>query len=161
MDGESMFKRGVTGLNRVFLWGASLVLLATMLLAVVNMILRPLKMPIQGTYEIMGLGGALMAALAAGGSQQSRIHIAVDILFMHSPGKIKRMLSTLSDVVGGGFFCVAAWQIVRYGMKLSASGEMSETLGVAFYPVVYVVALGLGSMGVTLLFQAILGSEAK
>jgi TRAP-type C4-dicarboxylate transport system permease small subunit len=156
-----MIKRGVTGLNRIFLWGASTAMVATMLLAVANMILRPFRMPIQGTYAMMGLGGALMVILAAGASQQSRIHIAVDILFMHFPKKLKWILGTLSDVASGAFFCLAAWQMVKYGMRLSASGEISETLGVAVYPVVYVVGLGLGGMGATLFCQAFLGMESK
>jgi TRAP-type C4-dicarboxylate transport system permease small subunit len=156
-----MVRRGVTGLNKIFLWGASSVLFAMMLMAVANMILRPLKMPIQGTFELMGLGGALIVVLAAGAAQQSRIHIAVDILFMYFPNKLQWLLSTLSDVVCGGFFCLAAWQMGKYGMKLSTTGEISETLGVAVYPVVYVVALGLGGIGVTLFSQAFQSGEAK
>jgi TRAP-type C4-dicarboxylate transport system permease small subunit len=164
MEHGSMLKRGATRLTRVFLWGASSALLGTMLLAVENMILKPFRMPFQGKFEIMVLGGALMMVLTAGASQQSRIHIAVDILFMrfpmHSPTKLRWILSTLSDVAFGLLFFVVAWQAVNYGMRLSSFGEISETLWVAIYPMVNFVSIGLWGIGMTL-SQAFLGRESS
>ncbi len=153
-----MIKRGVKGvtlLNNALLWAASGVLLATMLMAVANMVLRPLKMPIQGTFELLGLGGALIVAFAAGSSQQARIHIAVDILFDRFPRRLRRVLHALGDLAGGALFAIAAWQMGRFGLTLRATGEISETLGGPVYPVVFAVALGLGAIALTMLLHAV------
>jgi len=46
-------------LNRWMLRAASATLLLTMGIAVANMVLRPLGRPVQGSFELMGFGGAL------------------------------------------------------------------------------------------------------
>jgi TRAP-type C4-dicarboxylate transport system permease small subunit len=147
--------RVVGGINRLFMWGACVVLVVTMVIAVINMIGRPLKMPIQGSFELMGLGGALIVALTLGYSQESRTHIAVDILFNYLPPRLKDIFITIGDLVCSAFFGVAAWQMVRFGRKLYTTGEFSETLGLPTYPVVFAVAAGLAGLALTQLVTVV------
>jgi TRAP-type C4-dicarboxylate transport system permease small subunit len=141
--------RIVDWLNRALMWGACAVLLVTMVMAVINMIGRPLKMPIQGSFELMGLGGALIVALSLGYSQESRTHISVDILFDTFPPRLKAVCIATGDLVCSAFFGIAAWQMVRFGRKLYATGEVSETLGLPVYSVVFAVAAGLAGLALT------------
>jgi TRAP-type C4-dicarboxylate transport system permease small subunit len=138
--------KGVSRLNRVLIWMACIVLLATMLMAVANMIMRPFKIPIQGSFELMGLGGALVAALTLGSSQEEKRHIAVDILFNMFPEKIQKIFIGTGDLVLGFFFSMATWQMIRYGLRLKRTGEVSDTLGIATYPIVFVLAIGLAAL---------------
>ena len=137
--------------NRTLMWGACVVLLVTMVMAVVNMVGRPLKMPIQGSFELMGLGGALIVALTLGYSQESRTHISVDILFKTFPARLKAVCIATGDLLCSAFFGIAAWQMGRFGLKLYTTGEVSETLGLPVYPVVFAVAAGLAGLALTLL----------
>ena len=135
--------------NRILMWGACGVLLITMVMAVINMIGRPLKMPVQGSFELMGLGGALIVALTLGYSQESRTHISVDILFNTFPARLKTFCIAVGDLLCSAFFGIAAWQMARFGLKLYTTGEVSETLGLPVYPVVFAVAAGLAGLALT------------
>lgn len=141
--------RAVGRINRVFMWGACVVLFATMVMAVFNMIGRPLKVPVQGSFELMGLGGALIVALTLGYSQESRTHISVDILFNAFPARLKTICIAVGDLLCAAFFGIAAWQMARFGLKIYTTGEVSETLGLPVYAVVFLVAAGLAALALT------------
>src|SRR5690606_5303295 len=133
----------------VLMWAAGVVLVATMVMAVINMIGRPLKMPIAGSFELMGLGGALIVALTLGYSQERRTHIAVDILFNYLPARLSHIFIAAGDLVRSAVFGMAAWQMVRFGRQLYTTGDVSETLGLPVYPVVCAVAAGLAGLALT------------
>jgi hypothetical protein len=57
----------------------------------------------------------------------------------------------LSLVLGMAFFFVAAWQVGAYANTLRLSGEVSETLRIAYYPFTYGVAAACGLMTFTLI----------
>jgi TRAP-type C4-dicarboxylate transport system permease small subunit len=141
--------RVVGWFNRILMWGACFVLFATMVMAVVNMIGRPLKVPVQGSFELMGLGGSLIVALTLGYSQESRIHISVDILFNTFSARLKTIFIAVGDLLCSAFFGIAAWQMARFGLKLYTTGEVSETLGLPVYPIVFAVAAGLAGLALT------------
>lgn len=146
-------------LNRFLMWGACVVLLLTMVMAVVNMVGRPLKVPVQGSFELMGLGGALIVALTLGYSQESRTHISVDILFNTFPPRLKAVCIATGDLVCSVFFGIAAWQMGRFGFKLYTTGEVSETLGLPVYPVVFAVAAGLAGLALTQLVTVLVAKR--
>ena len=151
--------RIVGSLNRILMWGACVVLLLTMVMAVVNMIGRPLKVPVQGSFELMGLGGALIVALTLGYSQESRTHISVDILFNTFPPRLKAVCIATGDLVCSAFFGIAAWQMARFGFKIYTTGEVSETLGLPVYPVVFAVAAGLAGLALTQLVAVLVAKR--
>ncbi len=147
-------QRAVQALNRVMLWAGSVVLLGTMGIAVANMVLRPLRMPIQGSFELLGFGGALIAAFALGPAQERRNHIAVDILFERFPAGVQRVCEGISHLACAVFFGLVGYRLVLLGFELRRAGELSETLQVAFYPVVWLTALGTAVLVLTLLLDA-------
>ena len=147
--------RVVGWINRTFMGVACVVLLATMVMAVINMIGRPLKIPVAGSFELMGLGGALIVALTLGYSQERRTHIAVDILFNYFPPRLQHLFIATGDLVCAAFFGIAAWQMARFGRKLYITGEISETLGLPVYPVVFAVAAGLAGLALTQLVTVV------
>ena len=44
--------------------------------------------------------------------------------------------------LGGALFALISWQSVIYGMDCQASGEVSMTLQLPLYPVIYGIAFG-------------------
>ncbi|MFU8858556.1 MAG: TRAP transporter small permease [Deferrisomatales bacterium] len=130
-------------LNRWMLRAASAALLATMAIAVLNMVLRPMGRPVQGSFELMGFGGAVIAAFALGYTQERRNHISVDLLFEHLGPRLQRVLDAVSHLACSVFFGLAGYRLARLGVDLMRTGELSETLRVAFYPIVFCVALGV------------------
>ncbi|MFP4391510.1 MAG: TRAP transporter small permease subunit [Desulfohalobiaceae bacterium] len=149
-----MLARLVIWLNRIYLILAGGVLLGLMLLASANMLLRFFGQPLQGTYELLGFGGAFVAAAALGSTQLKKGHIQVDILpvLPGVAGKVFQFLGRSACIV---FFALLAWRLFQLAGRLAANGELSETLRLAYYPMVYAVALGFVLLVLVLLLQLI------
>lgn len=129
-------------LNRLAGIIAGIILVFMILLTMGNIVLRRIWVPIRGTYEIMGFAGAVITALAMGFTQKRREHIHVDILVSRFPLGLKKAVFAVNNGLCTLFFLVTAWFVGRRGMTLLETGEVSETLRMAYYPFAFVVALG-------------------
>ncbi|MGD9826715.1 TRAP transporter small permease [Desulfobacter sp.] len=121
---------------------AGIILAFMILLTMGNIVLRRVWVPIRGTYEIMGFAGAVITALAMGFTQNKREHIHVDILISRFPRAVKKAVFAVNTAMCSAFFLVAAWFVGLRGMTLIETGEVSETLRMAYYPFAFVVAFG-------------------
>lgn len=121
---------------------AGIILAFMILLTMGNIVLRRVWVPIRGTYEIMGFAGAVITALAMGFTQKKREHIHVDILISRFPRAVKKVVFAVNTAMCSAFFLVAAWFVALRGMTLLETGEVSETLRMAYYPFAFVVAFG-------------------
>lgn len=129
-------------LNSLLIAIAGFFLVAMMTLACANVALRNFGIPIKGTFELMGLFGAVAAAFALAKTQISRQHIAVDVLTRVFPARVKRVLGAINYLIGTIFFVLAAWQTGRLGTNLWEVHELSETLRIVYFPFVYAVSFG-------------------
>ncbi len=129
-------------INIIFLSVACIILLMGLLVAVINMILRPFGHPLTGSFELMGYGSAIITALGLGFSQEKKSHIAVDILFKKFPSGLKKWLNIVGLLLCTIFFSAVAVRLFLFALDLKANGELSETLMVPFYPVTMIVSLG-------------------
>jgi len=136
-------------LNRTLMVIGGTALIALMLLATGNVIMRIFQVPFAGTYEILSFLGAIVTASALGYTQREKNHIIVDILSERYPGAAKRLVDAVSYVVMALFFAVVTWQIFLWGMRIGESGEVSETLKIIFHPFIYAVSLGFGALTLT------------
>jgi TRAP-type C4-dicarboxylate transport system permease small subunit len=130
-------------------------LLALTLLATGNVALRIFHVPVGGTYEIVSFLGAIVIAGALGYTQKRKDHIVVDILSEKFPAPVKRALDRVSFTLILAFFSIVSWQTFVYGKRLMLTGEMSETLKIAYYPFVFLVSLGFAVLGLTILLDLI------
>jgi TRAP-type C4-dicarboxylate transport system permease small subunit len=124
----------------VFIAGCCLVILISLTCA--NIILREIWRPIDGTFELMGYLGALMASLALGHTQMWKGHIAVDVLINTFSRRTRVALRALSNFICMILFGLAAWQVAEKATVLKNSGEVTETLRIIYYPFTYAVAIG-------------------
>lgn len=129
-------------LNRISMILGGIAVLALMLLATGNVILRIFHLPFRGTYEIVSFLGAVVIAFALGYTQKHKDHIVVDILTERFPKKIQTRIEALADVVIMLFFGIVSWQVYIWGMKIYESHEVSETLKIVFHPFVFAVSAG-------------------
>jgi TRAP-type C4-dicarboxylate transport system permease small subunit len=146
-------------LNRWATAGAGVILVFMILLTVANIVLRKVWVPVRGTYEMMGFAGAVMTALAMGVTQQRKEHIHVDILFNRFPAPVRRVLSAVNTGICAVFFAVAGWYVAGKAHTLLSTGEVSETLRMAYYPFAYVVAGGCFLLAAMLLIDTISPKE--
>jgi len=140
-------------LDKVFLVLGGLSVLALMVLATGNVCFRVFGMPYRGAYELVAFLGAVVTAFALGYTQRKKSHIVVDILTETFRPGVKKVLDGISYLIGVVFFALISWVIFRWGLRIAASGEVSETLKIAYYPFIYAVAAGFGFLCLTLLLD--------
>lgn len=116
--------------------------MAMMLLTCADIVLRLMRRPITGTYELMGFLAALFVSFALAQTSVDKGHIAVDFLVMRLSRRAQRIIDALNDGVCIGLFALVTRQCVVYGAELRASGEVSMTLQLPVYPVVYGIGAG-------------------
>ena len=138
-------------LNKVLMVVGSVAVLFLMSLATVNVCLRFFfNAPYRGAYELVGFSGAVVIAFALGYTQKRKDHIVVDILTEKFPKRLNRLLDGINYFVTMIFFAIVSWQIFVWGMKISKSGEVSETLKIVFHPFIYSVSIGFAVFAFTI-----------
>lgn len=140
-------------LGRVLLALSGTAVLALMLLATGNVVLRIFHAPFRGTYEIVSFLGAIGVAFALAATQRGRGHIVVDIISSRYPRPVRRLVDALSSAISAVFFGIAAWQVWVWGARIMAAGEVSETLKVVYHPFIFGVAAGFGLLTLTCLLD--------
>jgi TRAP-type C4-dicarboxylate transport system permease small subunit len=140
-------------LGRILLVLSGAAVLALMLLATGNVVLRIFHAPYRGTYEIVSFLGAIGVAFALASTQRQKGNIVVDILSTRYPRPVKRLVDALSAAISAVFFGIVARQVWVWGSRIMASGEVSETLKVVYHPFVFGVAAGFGLLMLTCLLD--------
>ncbi len=135
--------------NKIMMILGGIAVLALMILATGNVVLRIFHIPFRGTYEIVSFLGAVVIAFALGYTQKRRDHIVVDILSERYPKEVQVLIDKIADLIMTIFFGVVAWQIFVWGAKIWESGEVSETLKVIFHPFVFACGAGFAVLSFT------------
>jgi TRAP-type C4-dicarboxylate transport system permease small subunit len=131
------FLRATKGLGNTLNVMGAVLLTLMMLLTVVDVILRYLGRPITGTFELMSFAGALVTGFALAQTSLDGAHVNVDILVDAISAKQKTILQVFNRLLGIGIFALLAWALFDKGNDLYATGEVSLTLHVPYYPVAY------------------------
>jgi len=120
---------------------AAMAIVAMMSLTCADVILRMFRRPIPGSYEIVSLLGAIAVSFAVAHTLAERGHVAVSLIVQLFPKRLQGIIESIISIFGIILFGLIAWQSVLYGMDCQRSGEVSLTLELPFYPVIYGVAL--------------------
>lgn len=136
----STFEKFITWLSRLLDHLAGWFLVAMMSLTVADVVLRLFRRPILGTYEIVGLMGAIVIAFAMPNTTLQRGHVAVDVVVTRLPPPAQAIVTLLTRTLSIILFAVIAWECAGYGNDLKAAGEVSMTLRLPFYPILYGIA---------------------
>lgn len=140
---------------------AGIFLVAMMVLACANMVLRAVWVPVQGTFELMGFLGAVVAAFSLAFAQRQKSHIAVGILLARFPKFIRRLADATTSFVSCGFFILAGMETYKWAAFLVQTGELSETLQIAYHPFVFATAAGCYALAFVLLVDTLKTLTAK
>jgi len=121
---------------------AGIFLVAMMLLACANMVLRAVWAPLQGTFELMGFMGAVVAAFSLAFAQRKKAHIAVGILLARFPAIIRRLTDAATSACSCAFFTLAGIETWKWAAFLVQTNEVSETLQIVYHPFVFAASAG-------------------
>jgi len=147
-------------LARILYWVAGIAIVSMMLLTCADVILRlgvtvyhkyhwfflsPFK-PIPGTYELVCFLGAVAVSFAMAHTSVEKGHVAVSLVVRMFPERIQAIIDSITSSFGFILFALISWRSVLYGNHLRASGEVSLTLQLPFYPFVYGIAFAAAAL---------------
>lgn len=143
-------------LSRIAQVIAGVSLVAMMSLTVADVGLRSYGRPIVGSYEIVALMGSLVVGFSLPFTSWVRGHIYVDVLVQKLSRAARNAFHCATRILGMVFFSLIAWNLAKMGLDLQRSGEVSPTLQIPFYPIVF-------GVGISCLLQSLvlLGDIAK
>ncbi len=137
-------ERLLNGVGRLSRWInviAGVAITFIMLLTVLDVILRYFRRPIVGTYELVAFSGAVVVGFAIPLTSWMRGHIYVDFFTAKLPKTLRSIFNLITRGMGIALFLLIGWNLIKVGMDLQQSGEVSLTLQLPFYPVAYGVAV--------------------
>jgi TRAP-type C4-dicarboxylate transport system permease small subunit len=111
-----------------------------MLLTVSDVILRLFGHPIVGTFEVVGLGGAVIIGFGIPITSYMRGHIFVDFFYQKFSKKGQNVFNVITRLTSIALFAIIAYNLFVYATELYKSGEVTLTRHLPFYPIAY----GLG-----------------
>ncbi|WP_027966390.1 TRAP transporter small permease [Halomonas halocynthiae] len=132
-------------ISLLLLYMAGAALLMMVFIVVGNIIVRQVSSSFGGTTEVVGWLTAVVVALSLAYSQRAKAHVELDLLVTHFPVRIQTCLISLVALASFLFFSMVAWKLWEYGFNAMQRGSLSQTLRVAIYPFVYLVALGFSA----------------
>ena len=106
-----------------------------------DVILRTLKRPIVGTYELVAFSGAVVIGFALPLTSWMRGHIYVDFFTQKFQKPVRNIFNIATRCLVIVLFFLIGWNLMKFGMDLQKSGEVSLTLQMPFYPVAYGVGV--------------------
>lgn len=127
---------------------AGVTLTLVMGLTVVDVFLRILGKPLVGVFELVAFFGAVVIGFSIPFTSWVRGHIYVDFLILKFSRGARKGIHVFTRLLGMGLFALIGWNLLKMAGDLHRSGEVSPTLHVPFYPVVY-------GIGVVCLIQAL------
>ncbi len=127
---------------------AGIMLTAIMGITVLDVILRIFGRPIVGVFELVAFLGAVAIGFSIPFTSWVRGHIYVDFLVLKFPPAGRKVFHLFTRFMGLALFSLTGWNLLKMAEDLRRSGEVSPTLHVPFYPVVY-------GIGVVCLIQSL------
>jgi TRAP-type C4-dicarboxylate transport system permease small subunit len=120
---------------------AGIAVTVMMLLTVADVLLRAGGHPIIGTYEIVSLLLALVIGFGIPQVSLDRGHVYMDFVLEKLSKRSKKVMNTITRLFCIILFLPLGYNLFNVGARFHASGEVSATIKIPFYPVVYGVAV--------------------
>jgi TRAP-type C4-dicarboxylate transport system permease small subunit len=138
-------------LNQGLAWLAGCSLLLLILVVVVNAIMRVFYAPFSGATEIAGWLTAVSIAFGLGYTQVKRGYVEIDALVERLPKGLQLTIKRIMLFISMIFYSLVAWQITVYGLNVMNNGNLSETMQLPFYPLIFLLSLGFAGLTLALL----------
>jgi TRAP-type C4-dicarboxylate transport system permease small subunit len=130
----------VMKLSRFMYVIAGIALASSMFLTVGDVVLRSFKRPIVGTYELVGLLGAVVIGFALPQTSRVKGHVVMDFVTSALGVTAQRALHIVTRLLGVVLFAIIGWNLIGLGNDYRKVGEVTLTLQFPLYPVAYGIA---------------------
>jgi TRAP-type C4-dicarboxylate transport system permease small subunit len=120
---------------------AGIALTFMMLLTVADVILRAGGHPLIGAYEIVALAMGIVIGFGIPETSLNRSHVYMEFLLEKFSKRGKNIMNTFTRVLCFILFAFIGYNLFNVAAGFQASGEVSPTMQLPFYPVAYGVAV--------------------
>jgi TRAP-type transport system small permease protein len=155
---DRKIETGIQSLTKAAAIAAEIALAAMMLLTVADVFGRYfLNKPIIGAYEIVGLLLVCAGTWGWAYCQKEKRHISISFLTERLPSSAQKFLSSIGYLIGFVGFSIICWRVFLLAEKYIslAKGGTTMTLGIPFYPFLFILSIGAGLMALILLVDFI------
>lgn len=139
------------GLGKTLNLLSALILGTTTSMICLDVVLRLLRRPIPGSYDIVEFAISIALAFATLRSFQCGAQIKIDILDKILPKRKLVIVESLSKAITSAFLVILSISLLYSSVRSYASGESSMTINIPFYISYSAIALGVS---LTLLDEA-------
>jgi len=131
----------VANLARAMYVIAGIALASSMILTVADVILRSVKRPIVGTFELVGLLGAVVIGFGIPETSRMQGHVLMDFLTEKLPHGLVNAFRVVTRLLGIVTFVVIATQLWSMGADFRRAGEVTPTLHLPLHPVAWGISV--------------------
>lgn len=149
------FNAVISRLSQWFDRVAQIALAMMMLVVVANILSRSVWQSFTGTYEIAGYLGAIVIGFALANCAAKDRFIAITIVFERFPNRIQDIINIIVSIMGLGLFIIASVYSAKMATDIYQAGELSPTMRIPFYPLIYVLAFCFLVLGLVLLMNIV------
>jgi TRAP-type C4-dicarboxylate transport system permease small subunit len=128
-------------ISKILNFIAGLTLTLMMLLTVADVSLRAAGHPIIGTYEIVALSLAIVIGFGIPKVSLDKGHVYMEFLLEKLSPRGKDVMNTFTRILVLIVFFFIGYNLFNVGAEFHASGEVSPTIKLPFYPVAYGVGV--------------------
>ncbi|MCL6559868.1 MAG: TRAP transporter small permease [Firmicutes bacterium] len=146
VDTISRLNKISVSLNQGLAWLAGGSLLLMVLVVVGNALMRMIYEPFTGAAEVVGWLTAVTIAFGLGYTQVHRGYVEIDALVERLPLGLQKALKRVVLFISMVFFALVAWQLTIYGLNVMKNGNLSETLWIPYYPLIFLLSLGFAGL---------------
>jgi len=122
-----------------YIGGAALTFM--MFLTVADVLLRAGGHPILGTYELVSLTLAIVIGFTIPKVSLDRGHVYMEILLEKLSKRDKAIMNTFTRILGIVLFAIIGYNLMLISKEFHASGEVSSTLKLPFFPISFFVGV--------------------
>ena len=101
---------------------------------------RAFRHPIFGSVEIVGFMATLAVAMALPYTDKVKGHVGVEILVRLFSEKTQAVIDLSTRLLSLGLFGLVTWRMMLYAKTMQDSGEVSISLELPEYMIIYVTA---------------------
>jgi TRAP-type C4-dicarboxylate transport system permease small subunit len=128
-------------------------MLLMVLIMVINIILRPLGHAILGTYEAVQLLIVIAVAFALGYAAIEKVHVNMDMIIVHLPKSVQRILFIITTILALGVWAGITWYGFNFAIEETLISEHTSIMEWPIYPLRFVFSIGAGIMCLVLILQ--------
>lgn len=147
------YEKTVPQLSRGMRHLSSAAVIAMLILTCADIVMRFFQKPILGTYDIVSFLGAVVFSFGLAHTTLEKGHVAVSFVVDRCPSRVRAGIRTVTNLLALALFSAISWQSFLYALELQQSGEVSPSIQLPFYPIVYGIGFATGVVCLVLIID--------